>query len=287
MSDRPRNTGSRGDRPGQSELSPPVVPAPERAREAAPSRPPVPAPETRPERVPSATWSPWEAVPVFLISVVVASVVSLPFLSQHPGGTPQQLGAGIVAELSLGGTVGAWLYVRHRPFVRALGVPEHPLTDVAVGFASGLGLVALLVYGFGWILARLLEAISSRHHVGVPRQLPGGIHGGSVWLATILVVVAAPVCEELFFRGLVFKGCRRKLGFAASAAISGVIFGLAHLQEALPGPWQGAVLLVGVLVFVGVGLAAIYERRGTLAAPIAAHAAFNLIGLLVTLRIIT
>ena len=265
----------------------PAGPLGDRSRGPAPSPPVVPAQEGTPARPPAVTWSPWEAVPVFLISVLVASVVSLPFLAQHPGGTLQQLGAAIVAELALGGTVAAWLYARHRPFVRALGVPEHPLRDVLVGFVSGLALVALLVYGFGWILARVLEAISSRHHVGVPRQLPGGIHGGSVWLAVILVVGAAPVCEELFFRGLVFKGCRRRLGFPASAALSGVVFGLAHLQEAIPGPWQGAVLLVGVLVFVGIGLATIYERVGNLAAPIAAHAAFNIIGLLVTLRVIT
>jgi membrane protease YdiL (CAAX protease family) len=235
---------------------------------------------------PRATWSPWEAIPVFLISVIAAGILSLPFLSTHPN-TRQQLGAGIVAEVALGGTVVAWLYTLHRRSMRALGPPERPLLEIAVGLAGGLLLVGVLVYGFGSILARILEAVSGRHHVGVPSQLPGGIHGAAGWLAAILVIGAAPVCEELFFRGLVFRGLRRRHGFAASAAISGVVFGLAHLQEAIPGPWQGAALLVGVLTLVGVGLALIYERRGNLAAPIAAHAAFNLIGLLVILNVLS
>ena len=110
--------------------------------------------------------------------------------------------------------------------------------------------------------------------------------GGKAWLAGFLVILVAPVCEELFFRGLLFRGLRTQLGFVASAGSSALVFGLAHLPEAIPGPWQGGVLLVGVLAFVGFGLAFIYERRGNIAAPMAAHGAFNLIGFLVLLHVI-
>jgi uncharacterized protein len=134
------------------------------------------------------------------------------------------------------------------------------------------------------VVAQVLEAITSTNHVSVPRQLPTGIRGGSVWLAAILLLVAAPVSEELFFRGLLYKGLRTQLPFVTAGAISAVLFGLAHLQEALPGPWQGAVLLVGVLSLVGFGFAFIYERRGTIVAPMAAHAVFNLIGFFILLH---
>jgi len=194
------------------------------------------------EGPPAPTWSAWEAIPVFLISIVVAGILSVPFFSAHPT-TAQQLGAAIATELALGGTVLAWLYVGHRRGLPALGVPRRPAAEIAVGFALGLMLVALLVYGFGWILARILEALSSDHHVGVPQQLPGGIRqGGNPLLATVLVVIVAPICEELFFRGLVYKGLRRRFRFAGAAGVSGLIFGLAHLQEALPGPWPGRFL---------------------------------------------
>jgi membrane protease YdiL (CAAX protease family) len=111
-------------------------------------------------------------------------------------------------------------------------------------------------------------------------------HGGDVLLVALLVVLVAPVCEELFFRGLVFKGLRRRYGFGISAALSGLVFGLAHLEQAIPGPWQNAFLLVGVLALVGVGLALIYERRGTIAANMAAHSAFNVIGFLIIVKVI-
>jgi membrane protease YdiL (CAAX protease family) len=245
--------------------------------------PAAPAGDGVPERV-RPTWSAWEALPVFGIALVVAALLSIPFASAHPS-TTQQLAAGIVVEISLGATVLIWLYLRHRASIRALGVPRRPAREIVAGFLGGLALVAVLVYGFGWILTRLLEAISSGKHVSAPRQLPTGLEDGATWLAGFLVLAAAPVCEELFFRGLLFKGLRTRLRFAFAGSISAILFGLAHLDEAIPGPWQGAVLLVGVLTLVGFALAFIYERRRTIVAPVAAHLAFNLVGFLILLRV--
>jgi membrane protease YdiL (CAAX protease family) len=189
-----------------------------------------------------------------------------------------------VFEVSLGVAVLGWLYARHRASMRALGVPRRPVREIVAGLAGGLAAVVVVEFGFAWFLAQILESISSNKHVTVPRQLPTGIHDGSVLLAAILLLVAAPVCEELFFRGLLFKGLRTRLRFVAAGAISGVVFGLAHLQEAIPGPWQGAVLLVTVLSLVGFAFAFIYERRGTILAPMAAHGVFNLIGFFILLH---
>jgi membrane protease YdiL (CAAX protease family) len=236
------------------------------------------------------TWSPWEALPVFGIALVLSAILSTPFVAlapnQHQLTTGQQLAGGIVVELSLGATVLGWLFARHRASMRALGIPRRPLAEIAAGLLAGLLLVGILVYGFGWVLARVLQALSSGRHVAVPRQLPTGIHDGNTLLAAVLVLAAAPICEELFFRGLLFKGLRDRMRFVSAALISAVLFGLAHLQEALPGPWQGAFLLVTVLAFVGFGLAFVYERRGNIVASMAAHGAFNLVGFLVLLHVI-
>ena len=56
--------------------------------------------------------------------------------------------------------------------------------------------------------------------------------------------------------------------------ISAVVFGAAHYQ----GQWQNGLLLSLVMVFIGLGLAFIYERRGNIVANMAAHATFNVIG---------
>ena len=40
------------------------------------------------------------------------------------------------------------------------------------------------------------------------------------------------------------------------------------------------------MVFTGIGLAWIYERRGTIVASMAAHMAFNVVGLVVILGVV-
>ena len=98
----------------------------------------------------------------------------------------------------------------------------------------------------------------------------------------LLAVFIAPVVEETFFRGIVFRSIRDRRGFWLAAVISGVIFGLAHW---VPSPWQDAVLLQSIMVFTGIALAWIYERRGSLLANIAAHMAFNAVGIVLILKL--
>lgn len=80
----------------------------------------------------------------------------------------------------------------------------------------------------------------------------------------LLAVLAAPVCEEYIFRGLVFAGLRRSLPFVPAACASAAIFAIVH-----PPVSMGPVFLLGVLA------AAARERTGGLLAPMAVHAAFN------------
>jgi membrane protease YdiL (CAAX protease family) len=60
------------------------------------------------------------------------------------------------------------------------------------------------------------------------------------------------------------------------------LFGLAHY---VPSPWRDAVLLQTIMVFTGIGLAWIYERRGNVVANIAAHMTFNTIGIVLILAV--
>ena len=62
----------------------------------------------------------------------------------------------------------------------------------------------------------------------------------------------------------------------------GVADGLAHY---VPAAWQDTILLQTVMVFTGISLAWIYERRGTLVADIAAHMAFNAVGIVLILAV--
>ena len=83
-------------------------------------------------------------------------------------------------------------------------------------------------------------------------------------LAGVLACLAAPLSEELFFRGLVFTGLLR-WGFFPAAAVSAGLFTLAHLD-------------VGSLIpffFVGMTMAWLYWSKGNLWDSVAFHVMFN------------
>jgi membrane protease YdiL (CAAX protease family) len=85
--------------------------------------------------------------------------------------------------------------------------------------------------------------------------------------AAFLVCVVAPLAEELFFRGFLF-GALRKRGLLVAAPISGIAFGLAHVASSPIG-------FIVPLATLGVILALLYERTGSLYPPIALHALNN------------
>jgi hypothetical protein len=58
-----------------------------------------------------------------------------------------------------------------------------------------------------------------------------GVHGFAPLAAAFIgLVIITPIFEETIFRGLLFKGLRRRLPFWASAAIASLIFAVAHMQ---------------------------------------------------------
>ena len=83
----------------------------------------------------------------------------------------------------------------------------------------------------------------------------------------LVVIVVAPVCEELFFRGFVFRVLRLRTGFWVAAVSDGVLFGLVH----------GVNVVLPVLVVLGVVLCWVFERTGTLFACITIHAFNNMV----------
>lgn len=88
----------------------------------------------------------------------------------------------------------------------------------------------------------------------------------------VAAVVAAPIVEELVFRGLVLRGLLSRLGPVLAVAIQGVLFGVAHVD-----PVRGVGNLGLAIVLSGVGIAlgtAAYLTR-RLGPAVIAHAIFN------------
>jgi membrane protease YdiL (CAAX protease family) len=89
-------------------------------------------------------------------------------------------------------------------------------------------------------------------------------------LSFALVGMAAPLAEELFFRGFVF-GALRRLGTTAACLGSGALFVLAHVQQVW-GNW-GAL---SSLVLTAVTLTGLRALSGSTLVPALAHLLFNL-----------
>jgi len=234
--------------------------------------PPAPA---RPD-APEVTWHWWEAVVVFLIGAVAGGIVALPGAAAVDSKKWTELILSAGGELGLGGTAFLWLWALHRRSVRLIGAPEHPARELGVGALAGMGLYAGGVFVVGTIVALVLKAVSTRTP-HAPHQLPTHLTGGELVLAGITVIVFAPIAEELFFRGFLFRSLRARHSFVFAAVVSALCFGAVHYGG---GAWQNALLLPIVMSFVGFGLAALYERRENIVANMAAHSAFNVIGFL-------
>jgi membrane protease YdiL (CAAX protease family) len=96
----------------------------------------------------------------------------------------------------------------------------------------------------------------------------------------ITAVIAAPIVEEMVFRGIVMRGLRARLGAVATVTVQAVFFGAAHFD---PVRGTGNIGLVMVLSAVGgaLGLGAYLLRR--IGPTILAHAIFNGVVLIIVL----
>ncbi len=98
--------------------------------------------------------------------------------------------------------------------------------------------------------------------------------GAPLLIVFVLAVVAAPIVEEVFFRGMLYTALRTKMGVWAAALLSGTIF--AALHPTFPGQFLPLLALAMVLALVR-------EKTGSLLPGIVCHAINNTIALLLVL----
>ena len=138
--------------------------------------------------------------------------------------------------------------------------------DAWVGVLVCAGAIPLV--SLAAMLGQMIEPSGGPSHETL-RLLQENDSPAALWLTVAAVCVAAPVAEELLFRGGVQSAFRRAgLGPLAAALAASVLFLMVHVAvldaAALP------ALLVLSLVL---GLS--FERTGRIGTPIVAHACFN------------
>jgi uncharacterized protein len=96
----------------------------------------------------------------------------------------------------------------------------------------------------------------------------------------VTAVIAAPVVEEMVFRGVVMRGLLGRLPLVAVVVVQGLLFGLVHAD---PVRGVGNIGLVLVLSGVGIVFGVSVAVLGRIGPSVVAHAIFNGVVLLVVL----
>jgi len=228
-----------------------------------PPLPPGAANGGEPESEPAAGWSGGRAL-LGLVVLLVIVIFSAGIVEAIDPGI-DSLAARLALQLLLAGAMIGVAFAIANPAGDGLVPPA------ALGLRRPLGRVvqptvlAYLAYiGCALLIAALLEP----EQEDVTREL--GVDEGAFGaiVAGVLIIGAAPLSEEVFFRGFLFAGLRRSGGFWLGALVSSAIWGLFHYT----GPDSWAVCLQ--LALFGLALCWLYERTGSIWPTIAVHA-FN------------
>lgn len=108
--------------------------------------------------------------------------------------------------------------------------------------------------------------------VGEPDQEDIAEAFGSLPFQIFLIAIAAPISEEIFFRGMMFGGLRRRMPMLVAAFLSAAVFGLLHAFTGLSA--------VPPLIAFGFILAVLYEKTGSIVPCILLHMLNNSVALL-------
>jgi hypothetical protein len=230
-------------------------------------QPIVPPPVEQPERAPF-----WGYADVLLMGALVIPCMFLGWggmrLAIWLGHLHLTRGVEAVPEMLLGyGLLFAALMVTFRvqygrPFWASLGWTGTRLPFISFSLSVIGGFATLLLVGLvGWLIRTppssgpLMEMMKDRT---------------SLILLAIFGTTAAPLCEELAFRGLLQPLLVRDLGAIGGIALAAALFGGLHYSE-YGDSWRSA-LLVGV---AGAAFGCMRHWSGSTTAAAIMHASFN------------
>ncbi|TVQ81490.1 MAG: CPBP family intramembrane metalloprotease [Phycisphaeraceae bacterium] len=154
-----------------------------------------------------------------------------------------------------------------RHYTNALGVPRllHIPREIFAGIAGYFALLPIVVLGF-FITLGLTAIFDAQPSHPIQDEMAAGADPLMWLLIFSLAVIWAPFVEEAIFRGFLYHHCRRFVGIILSALVTGFLFAAIHPQG-----WT----FVPVLMALGINFAILRAWRGTLVAPITAHALHN------------
>jgi uncharacterized protein len=228
---------------------------------------------------------PWGWRPVViplaaLVGLIVAGLIAT--ATVEPSGHVARTVFAVVANLALEGLLGLSVWLAGRRVAEANG-----------GWAATFGLRRPRWSDLGWAAAGIgITLVSRGVVVAVANALSHGRAGreaqnlevhsvtpATVILLIVVVGVAAPVIEELMFRGLFLRTFMGRLSFWPSAALSTLIFAGLHTYEV--DTLVGALTLAAAVATLGLTNCWLNRRTNSLVPGMLVHASFNLLAVTV------
>ncbi len=229
----------------------------------------------------------WRWIFIALLGFICAQITSVGLLYAVAAVKGDSSAVGAFSKLAsppqwvvLSSLLGLWIGFIGAPVVasRLQGAPTAlgfsfrwiDLAGVGVGIASQL-LIGLIYRPF----IRHIKDFSGPVH-----KLTGSSHGAGLWVIALFTVIGAPIAEELFFRGLLYRGLEGSIVGGRGAAyiatsigaivLDGTLFGAAHFELAQ---------FAGLAIF-GAILATVFRLTGRLGMSIVSHATFNALAII-------
>jgi membrane protease YdiL (CAAX protease family) len=226
---------------------------------------------SRPAR-PRVQWGIGDFFIAFVLGVVASVIVALPFVNKN-GTVPHssEVAATTVGVVAQAAAVIGWLYAASRR--KGVGTlrgdfglelrPRDISWLLAGAFIVGISTLALLP------ITELANLKDTSQEVARTFERANGL--GKVFLTGVVVLVA-PVAEELLFRGVLLRSLLRRLTGGPAVFLSALAFALVHfLGDPGTGYYVPAFLLLGLVS----GFEAIRTR--SLSHSIYLHMGFNLV----------
>lgn len=135
-----------------------------------------------------------------------------------------------------------------------------------------VGIVAILSVSVSVFLNILLLRLNLPEYSERYQEASTVLYSPPFWQQIVCNGIAAPIIEELLFRGVLFRVLRKWIAFPWAMILSAVIFGAYH----------GNLVQFVYAGLCGVLLAYLYEKYNSILAPIMSHMFMNTVAIVFT-----
>ena len=169
---------------------------------------------------------------------------------------------GLTFVMQLAAMAGSWMYVTRfgrKPFLQTLGCGWHPQFRWVHAVA-----LAVLMFGLAMLLSKLLP----HKETELEKVLKLGLTVRVMMVA--LAILAAPIVEEVVYRGVVYSAAERLGGKEFGVGLVTFIFALVHVPQ-----YWGSVAAITAIVTLSLVLTLLRAWTESLLPCVAMHFVYN------------